>query len=48
MNMQHYINHISLIVDASSSMGGKDVVGVFDSENNNPFLKLKDSPQKIA
>lgn len=32
MNMQHYINHISLIVDASSSMTGQDVVGVFDKE----------------
>lgn len=32
MALQHYVNHISLIVDRSSSMNGQPVVKVFDKE----------------
>ena len=32
MALQHYINHISLVVDASGSMSGQPVVKVFDKE----------------
>lgn len=32
MSLQHYINHISLIVDKSASMQGQPVVKVFDRE----------------
>lgn len=37
--LQHFINHISLIVDKSSSMSGQDVVKVFDKELN--YLKKR-------
>lgn len=30
LGLQHYINHVSLVVDRSGSMGGQPVVRVFD------------------
>lgn len=34
LGLQHYINHVSLVVDRSGSMGGQPVVKVFDKELN--------------
>lgn len=37
--LQHYINHVSLVIDRSGSMTGKPVVQVFDRELN--YLKQR-------